>query len=70
MRQTILDFHTKKSRARDQICHIEWTFSFNHGAAIFVCEISSLNVAMRIACARNFIVIFVDERSSAYFSVG
>jgi hypothetical protein len=32
------------------------------GAAIFICEIKSLAIVMCIACARNFIVIFVDER--------
>jgi hypothetical protein len=37
-------------------------FRRNDGAAVFVCEINSLNVAMCIACARNFIVIFVEER--------
>jgi len=32
------------------------------GATIFIFEINALNVRLCSACARNFIVIFVDER--------
>jgi hypothetical protein len=34
----------------------------NDGATVFLLEINSLAIAMCSTCARNFIVIFVDER--------
>jgi hypothetical protein len=61
-------FGTTPELRKCKIAHICRTtenlseFRRNDGAAVFVCEINSLNVVMCIACARNFIVIFVEER--------